>query len=94
MFSLIFFGFVFVVLLAGFVAVMLRRKKRSFKKSASSEANRSAERNNNMPRASGFNQPSADNMNEVVVPAGNKLSQRDSNDQEQSNEKGSAPDRS
>ena len=93
MFSMIFFGFVFVVLLAGFVAVMLRRKRR-FKKRASLEDNRSTERNRNMPRTSGFNKLSADNINEVVVPADNKLSQGKSNEQEQSNEKGSATDRS
>jgi hypothetical protein len=93
MFSMIFFGFVFVVLLAGLVAVMLRRKK-SFKKRASLEGNRPAERNTNMPRTSGFNKPSADDINEVVVPADNKLSQRGSNDQEQSNEEGSPTDRS
>lgn len=78
MFSLIFFGFVFFILLAGFFAVTMMRKKR-----ASSEANRSTEGNKNMPRTTGVNEPSANDIKGVAVPADNKLSLRDLNSPEQ-----------
>ncbi len=94
MFSMIFFGFVFLIVLVGFVAVMLRRRKRTSKEKASLEGNRSAERNISMPQASGFNEPLTGAIKGTVRPAENKPAQSGFNDQEQSNEEESATDRS
>lgn len=89
MFSMIFFGFVFFILIAGIVTILFRRRKK-----APLEENNTTERISNMPRSSGFNEPSPDHRHGMAVPADNKLSQQDYNDTEHSNDKGSATDRS
>ena len=89
MFSIIFFGFVFFILVAGLATVMFRRRKKALLKD-----NGTTERNHRMPHTSGFKEPSADDRNGLVAPADNKRSQQNYGEQEQSREEGSMTDRS
>lgn len=74
MFSMIFFIFVAVVAIAGFVAVTWRKKNR-----VPLENDESAERYNRETTRSksAFNEPSTGDIKGGIIPTDNKLSQKD-----------------
>jgi hypothetical protein len=80
MFSIIFFVFVAVILVAGFLAVTWRKKNR-----IPLDTDVSGERNvERLSRSnSAFNEPSTGDIKGGIVPTDNKLSQNDFNDEDE-----------
>jgi len=77
MFSMIFFVFIAVILVAGFFAITWRKKNR-----VPLENDQSAKRPNRETSRSksAFNEPSTGNIKGGIIPTDNKLSQKDFDD--------------